>query len=101
MFTRGDTCYILENNMNVRAARIINKQGKFCTIQLVGSCGAIRLPETRLFTTGWDALNSKKKKVEIDNVQVDTNQKKSYGYVDVFAGKRHGRNPHSPINDRK
>ena len=42
-FVRGDTCYILENNMNVRAAKVINRQGKFYIIQLVGSCGAIRL----------------------------------------------------------
>ena len=47
-FVRGDTCYILENNMNVRAAKVINKQGRFYVIQLVGSCGAIKLPESRL-----------------------------------------------------
>ena len=62
MFARGDTCYILENNMNVRAAKVTNKQGRFYTIQLVGSCGAIRLPESRLFTNEQDALNSQKKK---------------------------------------
>lgn len=50
-FARGDVCYILENNMNVRAAKVINKQGKFYTIQLVGSCGAIRLSESRLFAS--------------------------------------------------
>ena len=59
-FVRGDTCYILENNMNVRAAKVINRQGKFYIIQLVGSCGAIRLSENRLFETEQDAENSKK-----------------------------------------
>ena len=59
-FVRGDTCYILENNMNVRAAKVISKQGKFYIIQLVGSCGAIRLSENRLFETEEDAENSKK-----------------------------------------
>lgn len=59
-FARGDTCYILENNMNVRAAKVINRQGKFYIIQLVGSCGAIRLSENRLFETEEDAENSKK-----------------------------------------
>ena len=49
VFVRGDACYILENNMNVRAAKVINKQGRFYIIQLVGSCGAIRLPERLLF----------------------------------------------------
>ena len=59
-FVRGDTCYILENNMNVRVAKVINRQGKFYIIQLVGSCGAIRLSENRLFETEEDAENSKK-----------------------------------------
>ena len=59
-FVRGDTCYILENNMNVRAAKVISRQGKFYIIQLVGSCGAIRLSESRLFETEEDAENSKK-----------------------------------------
>ena len=93
--------------MNVRAARVINRQGKFYTIQLVGSCGAIRLPESRLFCTEDDAINSKKKKVDIDNVKVDIQDKKqdivqqnTYGYVDVFAGKRNGRSPHTPNIER-
>ena len=28
MFSRGDICYILENNMHVRSARVINRIGK-------------------------------------------------------------------------
>lgn len=61
-FVRGDTCFILENNMNVRAAKVISKQGKFYIIQLVGSCGAIRLSESRLFASEEEAENSKKNK---------------------------------------
>lgn len=60
MFSRGDTCYILENNTRVRPAKIINKIGKIYTIQMVGSCGAIRLSEHRLFKTEKEALDSKK-----------------------------------------
>lgn len=61
-FVRGDTCFILENNMNVRAAKVISKQGKFYIIQLVGSCGAIRLSESRLFASEEETENSKKNK---------------------------------------
>ena len=62
MFARGDICYILENNMRVRSARVINRIGKLYTIQFVGECGAIRLPESRLFKTEEQALASKKRK---------------------------------------
>ena len=89
-FARGDSCYILENNMNVRAAKVINKQGKFYVIQLVGSCGAIRLQESRLFKTEEDAENSKKKS---RNKSVEV--KNDFGYVDVFQGKRKGVDPHT------
>ena len=89
-FVRGETCYILENNMNVRAARVINKQGRFYIIQLVGSCGAIRLPESRLFRTEEDAENSKK-----INQKIEESKKTSdYGFVDVFEGHRAGKSPH-------
>ena len=37
MFARGDICYILENNMRVRSARVINRIGKSYTIQFVGA----------------------------------------------------------------
>ena len=89
-FTRGDTCYILENNMNVRAAKVINKQGRFYTIQLVGSCGAIRLPESRLFASEEDAENSKKINQKIE----ETKKVNDYGFIDVFEGRRTGKSPH-------
>lgn len=88
-FARGDVCYILENNMNVRAAKVINKQGRFYTIQLVGSCGAIRLPESRLFKTEEAAENSKKM-----NRKIEESKKNDYGFIDVFEGRRTGKSPH-------
>ena len=88
-FVRGDTCYILENNMNVRAAKVINRQGRFYIIQLVGSCGAIRLPESRLFLTEEEAENSKK-----INQKIEESKKNNYGFIDVFEGRRTGKSPH-------
>ena len=89
-FFRGDICYILENNMNVRAAKVINKQGRFYIIQLVGSCGAIRLAESRLFTTKEDAENSRKINQKIE----ETKKLNEYGFIDVFEGRRTGKSPH-------
>ena len=88
-FVRGDACYILENTMNVRAAKVINKQGRFYVIQLVGSCGAIRLPESRLFLTEEEAENSKK-----INQKIEESKKNDYGFIDVFEGRRSGKSPH-------
>lgn len=89
-FVRGDTCYILENNMNVRAAKVINKQGRFYVIQLVGSCGTIRLPESRLFETEKAAENSKKMSQKIE----ESRKSNDYGFIDVFEGRRTGKSPH-------
>ena len=89
-FVRGDACYILENNMNVRAAKVINKQGRFYIIQLVGSCGAIRLPESRLFASEEEAENSKKINQKIE----ETKKANDYGFIDVFEGRRTGKSPH-------
>ena len=89
-FVRGDACYILENNMNVRAAKVINKQGRFYIIQLVGSCGAIRLPESRLFASEEEAENSKKINQKIEG----TKKANDYGFIDVFEGRRTGKSPH-------
>lgn len=60
MYKRGDIVYILENNMDARQAKVVNRSGEFYTIQLVGSCGAIRLKESRLFDSEDAALKSKK-----------------------------------------
>ena len=65
-------------------------QGRFYIIQLVGSCGAIRLPEGRLFETEEDAQRSRKvdKKIEAQ-IKED-----SCGFVDVFGGHRKWNSPH-------
>lgn len=90
MFKTGDVCYILENNMRPRQAKISAKQGEFYVIQLIGSCGAIRLRESRLFKTEDEALESIKQQSKIQPVD-DLND---YGYIDVFKGKRKGSSPH-------
>lgn len=89
-FVRGDTCYILENNMNVRAAKVISRRSNYYVIQLVGSCGAIRLPESRLFKTEEDAEDSKKINQKIE----ETRKENNYGFIDVFEGRRTGKSPH-------
>ena len=91
-FARGETCYILESNYKVRAIKVINKQRDFYVIQLVGSCGAIRLKESRLFKTEDEALTSQKveKKVLVE-------EDNPFGYVDVFAGRKTNRNPQSRL----
>lgn len=89
-FVRGETCYILENNMNVRAAKVISRRSNYYVIQLVGSCGAIRLPESRLFKTEEDAEDSKKINQKIE----ETKKENNYGFIDVFEGRRTGKSPH-------
>ena len=89
-FVRGDTCYILENNMNVRVAKVISRRSNYYVIQLVGSCGAIRLPESRLFKTEKDAEDSKKINQKIE----ETKKENNYGFIDVFEGRRTGKSPH-------
>ena len=90
-FKAGDICYILESNRRVRKAKVAGKSGEFYTIQLVGSCGAIRLKESRLFETEEDA----KKSIQGYAPKIDEKEtKKRYEYVDVFEGRRTNRNPH-------
>ena len=89
-FVRGETCYILENNMNVRVAKVISRRSNYYVIQLVGSCGAIRPPESRLFKTEKDAEDSKKINQKIE----ETKKENNYGFIDVFEGRRTGKSPH-------
>lgn len=86
-FKAGDICYILESNRRVRQAKVAGKSGEFYTIQLVGSCGAIRLKESRLFGTEEDARKSM-------YGYVSNEAKRKYEYVDVFEGRRTNRSPH-------
>lgn len=89
MFKKGDVCYILQSNCNVIQAKVLNKQGKFYIIQLVGTDGAIRLSEHRLFITAAEAAQSEKKTEEFIN-----KNPMQLTIPDVFAGRRTNRNPH-------
>ena len=59
-FKRGDTCFILEDNSQAVQVKVVSKQGKTYIVQLIGSCGALKLPEERLFETAEKAMASKK-----------------------------------------
>lgn len=98
LFQRGDICYILKNNCSVHQAKVISRQGNLYTIQLIGTCGATRLPSGRLFKTPEDAEASKKPSDPIVKVQIsapEVEKKRVYEFQDVFEGKRTNRNPHS------
>lgn len=91
MFKRGEICYIIENNRTIKATKIIGKQGDFYTVQIVGSCGAIRLKESRLFKTEDEAKNHINGKRIIEN---DKGNNDDIGFIDVFEGKRFKKNPY-------
>lgn len=59
-FRRGDTCFILEDNSDVVQVKVVSKQGNTYIVQLIGSCGALKLPSERLFGTADEAMGSKK-----------------------------------------
>lgn len=91
-FIKGETCYILESNRIVRKAYVLNQIGNMYTIQFTSSDTVIRLKESRLFKTEDEALESRhKSSYKIDAKETGV----SYGYIDVFEGKRNNRNPHS------
>lgn len=91
MFERGDKCYIVENNRTVKASKVISRQGEFYTIQTVGSYGAIRLKESRLFETEENANNHINGKRIIEDAKGNNN---GTGFIDVFEGKRFKKNPY-------
>ena len=49
MYNKDDVIYILENNTTIRKGKIARKQGDNYNIQLIGSCGALTMPEDKLF----------------------------------------------------
>lgn len=96
MFKRGDTCYILESNYKVTQAKVVSRQGKFYTLQLIGSCGAIRLPEHRLFTSEDNARESMKVNTTKDDEMHKQDSKDRLPDIpDVFAGRRTNRSPYT------
>ena len=88
---RGDICYILESNYRITQVKIINRQGKFYTVQPIGSCGAIRLKEHRLFATDEEAENSK----FVGKKEPKDSENGFPKIPDVFAGRRTNHNPHN------
>ena len=92
MYKRGDIVYILENNMDVRQAKVVNRSGGFYTIQLVGSCGAIRLKESRLFDSEEAAMKSKKGYSILEE---------KHEYFDPYKGKRTNKSPYDWETGRK
>lgn len=86
-FSAGDECFVLENNIRVSVAKVLRCQGKFCIIQISGSSGAIRLPESRLYRSEDEALAAIKR-------PTSPSIKESVEFVDVFEGKRNNRSPH-------
>lgn len=91
MFVRGDRCYILENGRMIKEAKVVNKCGEFYTVQTVGSCGAIRLRESRLFHTKdeIEAYKASKPKIISEPKHDFIDQ-----YVDPFSGRRVNRSPY-------
>ena len=74
-FKRGDTCYIMEDNPHPTQVKVVSKQGTTYIVQLIGSCGAIKLPEERLFATPEEAEESRKAPKASVSVQLsDTNR---------------------------
>lgn len=91
MFQRGDVAYILENNLNVKQAKVMNRQGDLYTIQLIGSCGAFRVSESRLFESEDAAIKSKKiyDRVNADEVgYLDSQKNQHQTLYDYDTGKK-------------
>lgn len=73
-FKRGDTCFILEDSPHPTQVKVVSKQGTTYIVQLIGSCGAIKLGEDRLFATPEEAEASRKAPKASVSVQLsDTN----------------------------
>ena len=95
-YKKDDIVYIIENNKIIKPARVVSRQGEFYTIQLVGSCGAIRLKKHRLYSSEEEAmavLNGRE--IDIAGIkQNDDGNSKDVGFVDVYEGKRFRKNPY-------
>lgn len=74
-FKRGDTCYIIENSPQAIRGKVVSKQDDTYIIQLIGSCGALRLTEDRLFKTASEAEESLKAPSATVHVQLSKSQK--------------------------
>ena len=59
-FGIGDTCYIIEND-EVKRARVSAKKDGQYFVQFVGSCGALAVPEDKIYRTPEEAEAGKQK----------------------------------------
>jgi hypothetical protein len=59
-FVSGDICFILENNKYATRVKVMGRQADEYIVQRIGSCGAMKLPENKLFATEEQALASRK-----------------------------------------
>ena len=64
MYNKDDIVYILENDQVVRKAKVAGRQDDLYIVQLIGSCGAIHLPESRLFESAEAAEETAKDETE-------------------------------------
>ena len=67
MYNKDDVIYILENNTTIRKGKIARKQGDNYIIQLIGSCGALTLPEDQLFESEEAAEKSRQQIADVQN----------------------------------
>lgn len=59
-YKRGDTCFIMQDNPEATQVKIVGKQDSTYLVQLIGSCGAFKLSEDKLFSTKEEAEASVK-----------------------------------------
>ena len=59
-YKRGDTCFIMNDSPEATQVKVVGKQGDTYLVQLIGSCGALKLSENELFSTKEEAEESVK-----------------------------------------
>ena len=69
MYNKADVIYILENNRTFRKGKIARKQGENYIIQLIGSCGALTMPEDQLFESE-EAAEKRRQQIKLHSANV-------------------------------
>ena len=64
MYNKDDIVYILENDQVVRKAKVAGRQDDLYIVQLIGSCGAIHLPESA------EAAEENRQKTKLNSANV-------------------------------
>ena len=68
MYNKDDVIYILENNTTIRKGKIARKQGDNYIIQLIGSCGALTMPEDQLFESE-EAAEKSRQQIKLNSAK--------------------------------